>query len=189
MDVADARSRMKKRLDIADSITTFDDMIDEFVIDGVGRLAPTVYQQVASQTVPITVSDNGEASVDISGLTTPLDDVREVEAVVNGFAFPADMFNIHDTILRVRELPSDASSLQILGLKEYELATVPRYLHLAVFYFAQSEFYTFLMANKNKYNVYMQNGRSAVDSLQDLVDFWEQKGINYLEDKSQPYGR
>lgn len=189
MLVADARAGMKKRLDIPAADTTFDDTIDQFVEDAVKRFAPGVYEEVDVQEVSVTVSDRGEAIVDLSALGTSIDDVKELEASAGDGEYPADTFKIHGTKMRVRELTSDVTSLFIYGLKEYTLDTIPPYLELPVYYFALSEFYTFLMANKAKYNVYMQNGRGAVDNMQDLVDFWEQKGLEYMADKGTPFGR
>lgn len=180
---------MKRRLDIPAANTAFDDVIDQFVLDGVSRLSPTVYHQVPVQEKAVTPSNRGEVNVDIAELTTPLIDVRSLEASAGDGEWPVDLFSIHATNLRVRELTSDVRTLFIYGLDEFTLTNVPGYLRLPVIYFGLSEFFIYLVADKAKYNVYMQNGRAAVDNMRDLVDFWEQKAIEYLEDKGTPYGR
>lgn len=185
----EAREAVKSRLDIPAAVDTFDTMIDGFVTDAVSRLSPTVYHEVDPEEVDVTVSSRGQAIVDLSTMTTPLDDVREVEAITGADVWPLDDFRVHARKLRVRGLSSDITTLSIAGLKEHALSTVPSYLLLPVYYFAMSEFFSTLMSNKAKYNVYMQNGAAAVDNMQDLVDFWEQKGLNYLSDKAVPYGR
>lgn len=189
MTTADARAKMKKRLDIQAAITTFDDDIDEFVLDGLSRLSPEIYHEVGVQVEAVTPSDYGEVNVDLSALSTPLVDVREVEASGGDGEYPVRTYKVHGTNMRVRELRSDVTALYISGFDEYTLDNLPSYLNLPVIYFGLSEFYTFLMSNKAKYNVFMQNGRGAVDNMQDQVDYWDQRGISYLEDKGLPVGR
>lgn len=187
MTQAEARRGMKARLDIDQEIVTFDTQIDQFVLDAVSRLSPTVYKQVTRQAVTVVVSSYGETTVDLSQLEDDIDDIRRVEISAGGTEYQADSYTIHGTELFVREVPTSTTTLYIYGLKEFELVDVPNYLKLAVYYFAQSEFYTFLIANKAKYSVYMQNGRGAVESMQDLADFFETKGEEFLTKKAQPY--
>lgn len=183
-----ARASMKSRLDIPTADTTFDAFIDACVLDAVDRFAPVVYEQVAPQSVNITSTSDGSAIVDLSALNPTLDDIRSISAVDSFTNWDLDDYAMHGNELKLRSV-ANATSVKIYGLKAYSLSTIPSYLKPAVFYFAQSIFYTFLMANKAKYNVYMQNGRGAVDNMQDLVDFWDQKGAEYLQDKGFPYGR
>lgn len=190
MTTSEARNGLKSRLDIASSIITFDDVIDQFVLDAVKLLAPAVFQEVAEQQTTTSPSEHGQVTIDLSTLSTPLDDVREIEASTGtGDEWPVDAYSVHGTSLRIRELPSDTTKIHIYGLKAYTLTTLPTNLEYVVYCFAQALFYTFLMANKAKYNVYMQNGRGAVDNMQDLIDYFEQKGQDYLDTKVTPYGR
>jgi hypothetical protein len=188
MTPTDARTAMKSRLDIISADTTFDDFIDQCVLDAVDRFAPTIYREVAPQVVAITPVPGGQAIVDLSALSPSIDDIRELEAVDNFTDWALDQYQMHGDELRIREV-GHATSVRIYGVKAYELSTIVPWLRPAVYFFAQAIFYTMLMANKSKYNVYMQNGRGAVDNMQDLVDFWDQKGMEYLQDKGYPYGR
>lgn len=189
MTTADARSRMKARLDIIAADTSFDSLIDAFVLDAVNRLAPDHQQEVAVQTVNVTPDDYGQVTVTLSTLTTPLSEATEVEAVAGGPPMPVDSYRHHGTKLRVRGLFSDVTQLLIHGLTPYTLTTVPAVLELPVFYFAQAEFYNFLIGNKRKYDQYMQNGRPAVDNMADLVNDFEQRAKDYLEEKQTLHGR
>lgn len=183
-----AKNSMKMRLDIPASDTTFDSIISSCLSDAVDRLAPTVFREVDALLVPVTPSHGGEAIVDLSQLDVALDDIRELEAVDSFTRWPVDTYRMHGTELKVRDIGS-ATSLKIYGLQAYTLVTLPPFLKPAVFYYAQSIFYTFLLSNKAKYNVYMQNGGRAVDEMANLVDFWETKGDDFLKDKGYPLGR
>lgn len=188
MDPTDALNACKARLDIKQADTTFDELLEQFLVDSVKRLAPSVYREVGVQQVAVTPSSRGEVTIDLSTLTTPLDDVREVEASAGDGEWPVDDRKSHGSSLRVRELDSNVTTLYLYGLKAYELTNVPVYMHLIVIYFAVAEFWSFLASNKAKYNVYMQNGRAAVDNAQDQADVWEEKAQALLEPLGVPYG-
>lgn len=185
-----ALASVKTRLDIDSSQTAFDAAINEYVLSGVKRLYPIAQKEVAPQTAVVSVDAFGEASFDLSTLTTPVVSARKVEYSVGGSAFyPAtDNFH-HDVTLLVRDLPaSNTVTLKIYGLATYTLATVPEYLEQAVLWYAISEFYDFLAGNKRYYNMYTQSGARGVDNMRDESEFFEQKANVYLNDRTTLYG-
>lgn len=186
MLVADARTQVKKYLDIDASITAFDSDIDSFVSTGVKRLYPLAQREVDPQTANIS-SSYGRASVNLAGLTVPLAGVRSVE--VNGGSFPEPVdFSVHANMLKLLDVPTYANTAIIEGLARFTLADLYPEYELAVIYFATSEFYKFLMGNKRKYNIYMQNGRAAVENMQDMVDYFEGLANQHLGDRTMLYG-
>ncbi len=188
MTTATARDKTKRRLDIDLSDTQFDSMIDDFVLDAVDRLWPNASQEVPKQTKAITVDDYGEAQIDLSTLTTPVDDVRLVEVSSGYQPYPAPRVSTHGTITTLRELSTDVSSAFIYGLKRLTLATCPAELNLAVIYFAMSDFYNDLAGNKRKFNAYMANGRPAMDGMEGLAIDYETKAKTILEEKGNLFG-
>lgn len=184
MDVTETRDKVKGYLDIADADTTFDDSIDDFVDSGVKRLFPIAQLEVDAQSTSISV-EHGRATIDLSGLTTPLEGVRLVE--VGDYSEPVETF-AHGTQLTLSDVPELATEAVLYGLARYTIATVPAELELAVVYFATSEFYKFLIGNKRKYNVYMTNGRGAVENMQEMVDYFEGLANQHLADRITLYG-
>jgi hypothetical protein len=190
MNTTTARESVKNRLDIDSSQTSFDTEIDDFVLSGVNRLYPIAQVEIPAQTVVVTVDGFGEATVDLSTLTTPALAARKVEACVAGGAyFPASETYHHGTNLTVRELPANSTvTLKIYGVAAFTLETVPDFLAQAVIWYAISEFYDLCASNKRKYNLYMDNGARAVDNMRDEADYYEQKANAYLNDRTTLYG-
>lgn len=183
----DALKSLKKRLDIDDVITDFDEQLSEYLDDAASRLSPSIYDEADPFTVTITRDSNGFVVLSLSD--EAIDDVRKVELIDSGGRTDADSFRVHGSFLYLSDVPTGVSQIIIYGLCEFTLDTVPRYLHLPVYYYAMSEFYGFLMANKASYNVYMQNGRAATDNMKDIADYFEQKADDYIANKATPYGR
>ena len=183
-----ARASVKKRLDIDAAVTPFDSAIDEFVLAGVSRLYPIAQLEVDRQEVAVTVDSYGEASVTLSGLTTPVLSARTVEAYYGAVWSPATETYHHGSQLIVSELPTGVTKLRIYGNTAFSLANVPSYLEQAVIWYAMSEFYSYLAGNKSKYNIYNQSNARSVDNMKDEADFYEQKANVYLNDRAQLYG-
>jgi hypothetical protein len=182
-----ARTPVKNRLGVTD--TSFDTQIDDFITQAINRLFPRAGQEVSMQAVSISPDSYGEAFVDLSTLTTPIADVRLVEYVGTGATAPADNKYLHGTSLRLRDLPSWATSLKLYGLNRHTLSTVPAELELAVIWYAMSEFYELMTASKSKYNIYSQSsGARAVDNMRDEALFYEQKADAHVEEHANLYG-
>lgn len=190
MITATARASVKKRLDIDSSVTTFDSAIDEFVLSAVSRLYPIAMLELDTETALVTTDGFGEASLDLSTLTSPAVAVRRVESSINGGAYtPADDTYHHGSILIIRDLPASTTlTLKLYGLATHTLVTVPAFLELAVIWYAMSEFYDYLAGNKRKYNMYTQSGARSVDNMKDEAEFYEQKANVYLNDRTTIYG-
>lgn len=187
-------TRVKNRLGISD--TTFDTQLNDFIVSSVARLWPLAANEVAAQTTVPATDTFGEANISLANLSTPVQDVRLVEAFDGSIYFPADQIYRHGTNLRVRNLSSAVSQLKIYGLTPYVLhatvsanTTLPEHLELPVMWYTISEFYEFLTGSKSYYNIYMQqSGARAVDNMRDEALFYEQRADAYLENKVAPYG-
>lgn len=190
MIAATARNSIKLRLDIDSGTTSFDSEIDEFVLSAANRLYPIAQREIGIQTAVVSVDGFGEASVDLSSLTTPALAARRVEASVNGGAYTsASETYHHGSTLLVRELPANSSAtLKIYGVDTFTLATVPVFLEQAVLWYAISEFYDLCASSNRKYNAYMDNGARSVDNMRDEADYYEQKANAYLNDRTTLYG-
>lgn len=190
MLTVDARAQVKKYLDIDAAVTTFDSDIDTFVLTGVKRLYPLAQREVEVQTATLTNNNYNRATVNLSTLTTPLVGVRAVEVGSStslGMGEPVD-YSVHANTLKLLDVPSYANTAFIEGLARFTLTDLYPEIELAVIYFATSEFFKFLIGNKRKYNVYMQNGRAAVENMQDMVDYFEGLANQHLADRVTLYG-
>lgn len=188
LSTATARASVKIRLDIDPSDTTWDAAIDEFVLSGVKRLYPIAQLEVAVQVKAITVDSYGEATVDMSALTTPILSARKVE-VSGGQSWSETNDNYHHGVtLFIRSLSSSDTQARIYGETTFDLTTVPTFLEQAVLWYAMSEFYDYLSGNKRKYNIYASGGARAVDNMKEEAQFYEQKANIYLNDRAQIVG-
>jgi len=191
MTKAAALSAVKNRLGISD--TTFDTLIESFFPVAVNRLYPRIQKEVAVQTVTPTVDDYGEAVIDLSAQSTPLDDVRFVEATESAHWHPVDSISRHGVSLRVRGLTSTTTQLRLYGLKKYVVASdvvdVPAVFEQPIIWYMMSEFYDSLAGNKSKFNVYTQQaGGNAMDDMRSQSQYFEVKADNYIDEKAQFYG-
>ncbi|HYH01805.1 MAG TPA: hypothetical protein VEC37_01780 [Bacillota bacterium] len=191
MTTAEALTAAKNRLGL--SGTAFDTQLTDFFDTAVDRLFPRVQKEVDVQTVTPTVDNYGEAEINLATVATPLDDVRLVEAYQSSTWWPADKIFRHGTKLRVRDLPTDVSSIRLYGLKKYVVASaavdIPEWCELPVIWFMMSEFYDYLAGSKSGYNIYSQTpGARAVDNMRDESEYYEQKAEQYIEEKAQLYG-
>lgn len=192
MTTTEALTAAKNRLYLEGS-TDFDTELTDFFDTAVDRLYPSVMKEVAPETITATVDDYGEATVELSTLTTPLDDVRMVEATQGQHWYSADNIFRHATSLRVRGLENTVTQLKLYGLKKYVVSgssvDLPEYWELPVIWYMMSEFYDMLAGNKSKFNVYtQQSGGNAVDDMRSEAEYYESKAERYISDKAQLYG-
>ncbi len=182
-----ALAAVKSRLDIDTAITDFDAQINQFVTDAVDRLYPTAMQDAGVVPLPCTPdSVTRQSTITL----TNLDGFRYIEALgSDGFPYPVDDVYQYGNIVRLRNLSSDTSKVLVYGLKRYTLATIPPELKRAIFYYAMADFYNFLVGNKRKYNVYMSNGRAAVDNMDEIAAGLEAKADAIVDLKAMSYGR
>lgn len=192
MTTAEALTAVKNRLYLGAS-TDFDTALTDFFDTAVDRLYPKIQREVAVQTATATVDSYGEASVDLSTLPTPLDDVRQVDATEGQRWYPVDSIYRHGTILRIRDLETTVTQVRLYGLNAYVVAAatvpLPERFELPVLWFMMSEFFNMLAGNKSKFNAYTQAaGGRAVDDLTNEADYYEQKAEKYIDDKAMLYG-
>lgn len=187
---ATALTSVKYRLDITGS--TWDTQLAEFLQSAVKRLYPYVQREIAPVTVNVTV-DNGETSVNLAAQS--IDEVRLLEAYEGVIWREHDDFIHHGTYLYVQGLSSAATQLKLYGRGRFTLdasvtvSTVPEHLEQAVYWYAMSEFYDYLVGNKSKYSVYAQStGARSVENMQELAEYYEQKANVYLNDRAQVHG-
>ena len=189
MVLATARTTVKSRLDIDSTVTTFDSLIDGFVNDAVNRLFPKAMQDAGQYNQVVVIdSQTGQGIVSLTAST--FDTYRSIEALgSDGVPFPVRDTMQFGTNVRVRGLSSSVSTPVIYGLKRYTLTTVPLELERAIYYYAMSDFYSFLVGNKRYYNAYMSNGRGEVESMDEIAAGLESKADAIVEEKSTYYGR
>lgn len=191
MTTAEALTAAKNRLNI--STTDFDTQLTDFFDAAVDRLSPKVRKEIAPQTTAATVDSFGECFVELSTLTTPVADVRYVEATTGEQWFPADKIYRHGTQLRIRDLNSFVTQLRIYGLKNYVVASaavdIPEVYELPVVWYMMAEFYDLLAGSKSKFNIYMQtNGGNAVDDMRSEAEYYENKATAYIDDRAELQG-
>jgi len=191
MTADNARDAIKQRMSVPSGTTTFDTLIAGFVTSAVSRLFPRAALEVASQEkTGISVDEFGEAEVDLSTLTTPINRAREVEAW-DGYTW-AKITNTfhHGGQLRLRGLTTDMSKVRLYGLNPFPaMDNVPDWLTQSVVWYGMAEFYDYLAGNKRQYNIYMQvSGARAVDNMADQSAYYDSKADRYLDEQNQAYG-
>ncbi len=189
---ATALAGIKSRLDITTS--DWDTILATLLQSAVKRLYPFAQREIDMQTATPTIDAYGEAKISLATLTTPVLEAARVEGYNGSHWFDVDNITHHGSELFVRDIPSTTTSLRIYGRGGYTLdasvtaSTVPEHLEQAVWWYAMSEFYDYLLGNKRKYNLYTQNGARAVDNMQDQSEYYEQKANTYLNDHATVYG-
>ena len=184
MLVADARNDVKTLLDISD--ITFDDDIDAFVTSGVKRLFPFIQKEVAPASVTNFTAKAG-ARVQFE-LPSGVEGLRMLEIYDGDGYYDHTNHIIHGSTVIVNEVPGRVTEFMVYGLGKYSLADLPTELERAVVYYACSEFFNLLTGNKRKYNVYMSNGRPAVENMQDMAQYYNEQANIYLNDRGTLYG-
>ena len=187
MVLADVREEVKDQLDIDTSIDTFDDSIERYIGRAVKRLYPFVQQEIDAQTVSLSANSYGRAELSFS--TLGIESARYIEVSAGDDDYQDAEFRQHGDTLTIDGISSSITSAKIYGLGKYTLATIPDYLEEAIIFFALAAFYKMLVGNKRKYNVYMQNGRPAVENMQDVAAYYEQEANTFLNDRAELYGQ
>lgn len=193
MTTITALAAVKSRLDITDA--SWDTLLAEFIQTATARLYPLAQYEVPAQTKAVTVDGYGETIVDLSTLTTPVLAARSIEARAAAEWFKHTDTSHHGTSLTVRDLPSNVTELRIYGLKAFMITsaagttTLPDYLANAVYWYAISEFFDYLVGNKRKYNIYaQQTGARGVENMNEQAEYYENKANVFLNDRATIYG-
>lgn len=191
MTTAEALTAAKNRLNI--TTADFDTQLTDFFDTAVDRLSPRVQQEVAAITTTVSSDSYGEATIDLSTLSTALDDVRLVEVTQGQSWYPVEDIYRHGTSLRIRGLKSSVTQAKVYGLKAYAVAAatvaLPERFELPVLWFMMSEFFDMLAGSKSKFNVYTQSaGGNAVDDMRAEAEYYENKANAYIDEKASLYG-
>lgn len=180
---------VKNRLDIPSATTTYDSVLTDFIGAAVGRLYPRLGVEVDVQSKSVTVDSTGEATVDLTTLSTPVDFARLVEEY-DGFSNNEveDTYH-HGKYLRLRGLSTNTTSVKIYGIANYAAVdNVQTWALQAVYWYAMAEFYDYLTGDKKIYNVYIQNiAARGMESMQEMSAYFEQKARDFVEEQRQVY--
>lgn len=191
MSPADLLIAAKLRLGIPSSNTTWDSLLGDSITAAVRRLFPRVQNEVPRQEVSdFSVDNEGECDIDLTALTSPLKNIRKLEAYDGSAWFQLSKTYIHANTLTVREVDTSVTRFRIYGLTAYATSTeLPDHLIQPVIWLAMSEYYDYLAGSKSSYNSYSQlSGARAVDNMADESERFENKALNELADQAQIYG-
>lgn len=190
MTTAEARDKIKSRLNIDLGVTTWDDLIEDFVGSAVLRLYPRAKLEKERILVdPIEFNEDGEIVIATDD-PTPFREARKVECLVSdSWVRVTDTYH-HQNYLHLRGVDSNATQIRIFPLSNFTSITeVYDWLLQAVIWYAMAEFYDYLAGNKKNYNAYMQaTGARAVDNMADQSAYYDTKADRYVDEQNQSYG-
>lgn len=183
------RDKIKRRLGIREDDGQFDSDIDDFTLEAIANLYPIVQREMPFETV---VLDANKNEIDLDKLTSAVVNVRKLELqddITDEWA-GNDEFTQHDTIVQLygtnRVSPTN---VRIHGNGRYTNGNVPPELDQVILVWAMSEFYSLLVGDKRKYNIYAQtSGSRSVDNLRDLSDYYLDRGNQILADRATVRG-
>lgn len=185
-EITAARGKIKTKLDITD--TTFDTILSDCIEQAIPRLAAWFQYYIAADTSVTMAVDADSFTLPVStstllrlyGRTSSTDVWREI-----------DLWRQHRGTVYINEPISYATSLKILASRPFTyldadlalLAVDYPEAMLVLYYFAMSEFATYLVGDKRKFNLYIQSsGVRTVDEMKDLATFYENRAVRMAED-------
>lgn len=189
---ATARTKAKTKLDISD--TTFDTILDDCLEQAVFRIAPYIKYRLAEDTSVTLAADADKFTLPVSG-----SELQLLYSRVNTTDFwsKIDLWRQNRDVIYITDVSSSARTLKVLATRSYgftdadfaQLATDCPAAMLPLYLFAMSEFATYLVGNKRKFNIYQQaNGSRTLDEMKDLATFYEDRAIRILEDEISAEG-
>lgn len=181
MDVETYRERIKTRLSV--DTTDFDTDIDTFVNESVDALYPMVMDEASPEEVSIGTNDTK------FDLPAGIDDVKRIEYKEGRLYLPFQgVYHQHGSEVIFESAPGNLT-LRVYGLSRYSVTEVPSQLQTVVINWAMSEFYSMLVGNKRKYNIYAQSsGARSADNMRDLSDYYLDRGNQTLNDRARIHG-
>lgn len=190
MAVNSYRDKIKRRLGIYEDDGQFDTDIDDFTVEAVKNLYPIVQRELPFETYTMNANTN-EIDLDSDQLTGRIVNVRklEIQDPVNFNWSGYDEFTQHDNIVSLYGAKSSESTIRLQGNGRYTNGNVPSELDQVIICWAMSEFYSLLVGDKRKYNIYSQSsGARGVDNLRDLSDYYLDRGNQILADRATVRG-
>ena len=189
------RGKIKTKLDISSSDTTYDAMLLECIEQAIPRLSPYLKYRMAEDTT-LTLAVNAD-SFTLPVTTSALDrlysrvSTTDVWREVNLWRQNRETIYISEpinqlTYLKIftsRPFVNTDADMAILAV-DYPSAMLPLYL------FAMAEFAMMLVGNKRKFNIYQQsNGVRTLDEMQQLVQTYENRAMAILENEISAEGQ
>lgn len=184
----DLKGKVKRRLSIPETNTEFDADIADYVSDAVNMLYPIIHRELVPETVTLAKDSN---TIDLSTLAGNVKAVRYIEIydATNSVYNAYDDFVQHGDTLYINYDWDEAKTVKVFGLGAYTESTVPTEFASVVVNWAMSEFYSNLVGNSRKYNLYTQNsGARKADNMRDLSDYYWVRGNQLLVDRAKIEG-
>lgn len=191
MDKNTLRSKVKRRLGIKEDETQFDADIDDFVQESVASLFPIVQKEIAPEDFDLPAGEN------TFNLITPdvslrIKSIRRLEIYdpSNDTWNPTDEYTQHGSQILLYESFHETKKIRVYGLGPHSYADLPIELIQVVINWAISEFYSMLVGDKRKYNIYTQsNGARSVDNFSSTSQFYLDRGNQLLADRANIRGQ
>ena len=187
--MADIAGKVKRRLKIPAADISFDAEIADYVQESVANLFPVVMDELDPETYALTADTN---EIDLSTLDGDVRSIRRLEVFDSGTSkyHNYDEFTQHKRTLYLSRDFIEAKTLRLWPLGPYTSESVPAELEQVVINWSQSEFFSSLVGDARKYNLYTQaSGRSKADNMADLSDRYWTKGNQLLIDRAKVRGQ
>lgn len=184
----DLQVKIKRRLGIPEANTDFDDDLSDYIEESIDALMPIVQRELAPQTVTLASGDN---TIDLTALAGDVRSVRllEIYDTANQQYGSFDEYTQHENTIYLQTSFDESKTINVWGFAPYTQATLPRELAGVVINWAMSEFYSNLVGNSRKYNLYTQSsGARKTDNMRDTSDYYWSRGNQLLVDRATVRG-
>ncbi len=180
------RDKAKRRLGIPEADIQFDTDLDDFAIEAVSSLYPIVQAELEPEEFQLPANQS-----DISLADSPIVSIRKIKVQNESGAWVGtDEYTIHRDVVSLYSSSSSQLNLRIEGSGRYNITDVPPEYSMVVLNWIMSEFYSLLIGDKRKYNIYAQTtGARGVDNLRDLSDYYLDRGNQLLADRATIRGQ
>lgn len=194
-EIQSARDKVKEKLDIDSSDTTFNTMITEALHRAVFRLKPFVQYSIPVDTTVILSSSDSSLTLPVSGSRLQR---LEKKISTDDYYQKVDGWRQDRDIVYLSETVSDSTTMRIFATRAYSntdadfalLATDCPEAMLPLYLFAMAEFATYLVGMKRKFNIYQQmNGARTLAEMRELAEFYESRAVRILEDEISAEGQ
>jgi len=180
------RDKVKRRLGIYEDDGQFDSDIDDFTLESIKNLYPIIQRELPPEEYVLAMDGNQIPLLDPT-LTGDIVNVRKLELKddTTGAWQGYDEFTQHENIVSLYTSWVTGKTLRIEGNGRYTNGNVPSEYDQVIICWAMSEFYSLLVGDKRKYNIYSQTtGSRSVDNFRDLSDYYLDRGNQILADRA-----
>ncbi len=185
MDIA---GKVKRRLGIPETNIEFDTDIADYVEESLAMLSPIIQREMTTETVTLAADAN---TVDLTALTGSVRSLRAVEVYndLDDIYEPYDGFTQHSTTVYIDRSWDEAKTLKLFPLGAYGESNLPIEFVQVIINWSMSEFYSNLVGNSRKYNLYTQaSGARKTDNMRDTSDYYWGRGNQLLVDRAKVSG-